>query len=343
MQNDIRPRVSIIVAAYNEEDAIAKKLNDLLRQDYPAEDLEIIVASDGSTDRTDDIVRGFAGQGVRLIQVKGRLGKTASQNAAVTQATGDILVFTDATTEIDTKATKNILRNFADPSVGCVGGRLTYVSVKRSAVGQGGESYWHYERNLKRMESTVNSLIGVSGCLYAVRRDIYKEIPPHLISDFVIALDTYESGYRVAYAEDAQSYEETLEDPKREFTMRARVVIRSISALCERRYLLNPFRHGLFAIQLLSHKVLRYLIPVFVIGVFVSNALLLDGPIFRILFLLQTLFYLSAVFGHILQTFHIKTRIGSQPYYFVIANLAALMGLIRYLRGERIVTWNPIR
>jgi len=341
-KDTITPKVSVIVAAYNEEAHLQDKLNRLLSQDYTQGLLEIIVASDGSTDGTDQIVESNRERGVLLCRVEGRKGKTAAQNHAVRMASGDILVFTDATTDIVEDGIRQIVQSFADPQVGCVGGHLVYVSREKSDVGRGGAGYWSYEKNLKRMEAAIGSLIGVSGCFYAVRRDIYEDIREHLISDFVVALGCVERGYRVAYEERAISYEETLENPDKEFSMRVRVAVRSYGALWEKRVLMNPFKYGMFAWQLLSHKLLRYSMPLFMLGTFVSNAFILDQWFYALAFAAQSGVYLLA---SVVQLTGAKSAGGllSKPYYLVLVNAAVLVALVKFLMGSRMITWTPVR
>lgn len=341
--SDITPAVSVIVTAYNEEKCIASTIAGLLGQDYPRTQMEIIVASDGSTDATDAIVREHESVGVQLLRVEGRQGKSAAQNSAVEVSRGEIVVFTDATTELETKAIRRLVRSFADPSVACVGGKLTYLSKGGSATGAEHSSYWKYERSLKAMESAINSLIGVSGCFYAVRKSLYAMIPPKLISDFTIALVTYEMGYRVVYEESAHSFEETLENAEREMSWRVRVAVRTYAALWAKRHLLNPWRHGLFAFQLISHKVLRYAVPAFLVAMIIANIALLDRPLYQASFLLQFGVYLSALAGYLLQRRGLCRGFLGKPYYFALANLAAVIALLRFLRGEHMITWTPIR
>ncbi|MGH8522696.1 MAG: glycosyltransferase family 2 protein [Gammaproteobacteria bacterium] len=338
---DITPTVSVIVAAYNEEGLIAGKISGLLAQDYPPTQMEIIVASDGSTDATDAVVTAHAG--VKLVRVEGRQGKSAAQNAAVEVAHGEILVFTDATTVIANDGIRKLVRSFGDSTVGCVGTKLTYVSKGGSATGAGGSSYWNYERWIKTMESTVNSLIGVSGCFYGVRKGLYEKIPPNLISDFTIALVTYEKGFRVVYEEGAQSFEETLEDSDSELSMRVRVAVRTYAALWAKRHLLNPFRYGLFAFQLISHKVLRYAVSAFLVTLFLANIALMGRPTYQATFLLQAGFYLGALAGYRSQRQGSRRGFLDKPYYFALANLAAVIALFRFLCGDHMVTWTPMR
>ena len=345
----IEPSLTVIIAAFNEQKDIAQKLELVLSMDYPAERRQIIVASDCSTDSTHDIVRSFAGRGVELVVLPQRGGKTAAQNLAVSQARGDILVFTDATTELAPDAFRRLVATFADESVGCAGAQLEYQSAAGTAVGRGGGLYWRYEKWIKDLESSTNSLIGVSGCLYAVRRSLYQPIAPDLISDFVIALDTFAQGNLCVYAPHALAFEKTNEDADREFSMRCRVVVRSINALVQRANMLNPLRYGFYALQLWSHKVLRYLVPEFLIAAFIVSVILAsDGSsrafAYRWLVALQLVGYVLVPLAYLLcRRLNIKTRLLSAPFYFVHANAAAFWGLVTYLRGSRQVTWTTVR
>jgi cellulose synthase/poly-beta-1,6-N-acetylglucosamine synthase-like glycosyltransferase len=341
--------VSVIIAAHNEEASIAEKLESTLRLDHPGPPIEIIVASDCSTDRTHEIVRGFQDRGVKLIVMPERRGKTAAQNAAARQARGEILVFTDATTRLPADAVRNLVQGFADPRVGCVGAALDYVSEGGTAVGKGGSLYWRYERAVKNLESRANSLIGVSGCLYAVAASVYAPIEPDLISDFTIALRTYEKGYITTYAAGTVSQEKTHESARREFEMRTRIIIRTIHALVRNARMLDPFRHGLFALQLWSHKVLRYLVPEFLLAVLCLSAVLAVRPgprtlLYQVLLGLQLFAYLAvpALYWAPVRA-GIRIRGLQAPLYFTQANAAAFWALVSYLRGERKVTWTTVR
>src|SRR5215510_185543 len=182
-RDDITPRVSVIIAAYNEERDIEDKLKNTLALDYPRDRMEVIVASDCSTDRTDEIVRSFSAQGVILRRQPGRFGKTVAQNRAAKAASGEILVFSDATTMYEPDAIRKIVRSFADPAVGCVAGQLIYADVSASAVGRGCRSDWGYEEFLRRCEGDVGAVVGVSGCLYAVRRTCHARLANDMIDD----------------------------------------------------------------------------------------------------------------------------------------------------------------
>ncbi|MGH8581580.1 MAG: glycosyltransferase family 2 protein [Gammaproteobacteria bacterium] len=343
LRSDITPPITVIVAAYNEERSIGAKIADLLAQDYPPGSKEVIIVSDGSIDGTDEIVRQHQASGLRYLRVEDRQGKSAAQNAAAEIAHGEILVFTDATTRLEPGALRRIVRGFADDTVGCVGGKLSYASRGGSGTGAGGESYWRYERSIKRMEGAISSLIGVSGCFYAVRKRLYEKVPPNLISDFAIALMIYEKGYRIIYEEAARCLEETLESGERELSMRIRVALRTYSALWAKRHLLSPARYGLYAFQLISHKVLRYAVPLLLIALFVSNLTLRGEPLYTLAFIVQATGYASALAGWVLQGRGPAGNLLNKPYYFVLANLAALIALLRFVRGQEMVVWTPVR
>jgi cellulose synthase/poly-beta-1,6-N-acetylglucosamine synthase-like glycosyltransferase len=344
----LEPTVTIIISAYNEEKAIRHKLERTLALDYPAEKLEVIVASDCSTDRTHDIVRELAPRGVRLVVLPERAGKTAAQNLAAAAAKGEVLIFTDATTELNRESLRGLTAGFVDPRVGCVGAELEYVSEGGSAVGKGGGLYWRYEKRVKQLESQVSTLIGVSGCLYAVRASAYRPIEPDLISDFVIAGDVFERGFITVYGGGTVSSERTHEETGQEFEMRVRVIVRTINALVRRARMLNPLRFGFFSFQLFSHKVLRYLVPELLIAIFASGLYLAvtggsSAPVYRALLIAQLAFCLAAAFGWLRQRLGLRLPFVHVPFYFLVVNLAALWALVLYLRGERKVTWTTVR
>jgi len=341
---DLALSVSIIVTAYNEEKGILAKLDNLLALDYPKELVDIIVASDASSDATDRLVRDCRSERVQLLRVEGRKGKTACQNAAAAIARGEILIFTDATTKLDARVPRALVRRFCAADVGCVGGRLMYESRTENVTGRGGEAYWDYEMGLRTAESALGSLVGVSGCLYAVRRRAYRDINPGLISDFVISMKMREQSLRTVLAADAVCYEETLNRGAHELSMRVRVAIRSINALvCERRFL-NPWRYGIFAWQLWSHKLLRYASPFFwLIALGTNVALAPQHPLYVALLLCQLAVILAGIMGFALQSVLAKLGMLSRPYYFLLTNMASFIAALRYARGERMVTWKPVR
>lgn len=343
-RSEIEPSVSLIITAFNEEKDIRRKLENTLKLDYPKEKFEIIVASDCSDDGTDDIVREYADRGVRLVRAQRRGGKTSAQNLAVEAAIGEVIVFSDATSIYETGAVRELVANFADPAVGCVAGRLSYVDPDDTTVGSGARSYWSYETLLKKGESSVCSLIGVSGCIYAVRRTAYRPMYPEACSDFLIATDVYRQGMRTVYEPAAVCTEETNRRSEKEMKMRIRVIAQTISDLWRNRDMLNPFKSGFFAVQLISHKVLRYGVPIFLALAFGASAFLAtSSTVFLLIFAAQSAFVAAAIIGWILERLGLRLGPFGIPLYFALANLASIAGFFQFLRGERYAAWDPIR
>src|ERR1700686_2148926 len=309
-RGEFQPTVSVIITAYNEELALAAKLENTMALDYPGELLEIIVASDCSSDHTDKIARQFGPRGVRLHRQTERFGKTAAQNAAVEVARGEIILFSDATSHYQPNVIRTLMPNFADPSVGCVAGRLVYVDKLDSGVGRGARSYWNYETFLKTHESRACSLIGASGCLYAVRRSAYVPLYHKACSDFIIATKMVEQGLRAVYEPDAICQEETNGRADKEMKMRVRVIAQTFTDLWRHRAMLNPFRNGFYAVQLLSHKVMRYFVPFFLMAIFAASAILTPGfLIYRIMFAAQLVGYACAALAWVLDRAGVRSRL----------------------------------
>lgn len=344
---DIEPDCTLIITAYNEEVSIAKKLENSLSLDYPKTKLQIVVASDCSNDRTHEIVEGFFARGIELLVLEERGGKTAAQNAAVAVATGEVLIFTDASTEFTSSTIRSLVQPFADSRVGCVEAELDYISDGETGIGKGAGLYWKYERWVKKAEASVNSLIGVSGCLYAVRKELYSDIAPDMISDFVIASEIHVLGYRTVYAHGAVSKEKTLENTRQEFDMRVRVAVRSINALVRYAKMMNPIKHGFFSVQLVSHKLLRYLVPEMMIALLIVNSVLVwsrnSSEVYDYLLVAHLSVYVLALLGWLTHSIGIRMPMVHVPFYFVQANVAAFWALVLYIGGERKTIWTPAR
>jgi len=337
------PSVTIVITAYNEEKCLRGKLENISRLDYPPELLDTLVVSDASSDATEEIARQFDPARVSVLRVEGRQGKTACQNAAAAIARSDILVFTDATTQIDPGAVRGLVENFADSDIGCVAARPVYLSREDNATSQGCASYWNYELRVRAAESSFGCLIGVSGCLYALRRSAYLPIDPGLISDFVVAMKMRQQGLRTVLAADALCYEHTLDRGSRELAMRVRVAVRSLHALMQERRFLNPLRYGRLAWALWSHKALRYASPVLWIAALVANIRQADHIGYRVLLIVQCALILAGVLGYFVQAKRSTSGLLGQPYYFLLTNVASLIATLRYLKGDRMVTWKPLR
>lgn len=339
------PSLSLIIAAYNEQDVIEARLDNALAADFPPGALEIIVASDGSTDRTRSIVAGYADRGVRLLDLP-RRGKIFALNDAVRSATGAILVFSDANTMVEPHALRKIARHFSDPQVGGVAGQTGYTIQEGSESSSSGESlYWRYDTWLKTMESRTGSIVSAHGGLYAVRRELYQ--PPTdaaVTDDFMISTAVVAQGFRLVFEPAARAWEVAVPKSDREFQRRVRLMTRGIRGVVQRRALLNPFRFGFYAIVLLTHKVLRRLVPPLLL-VLLGCSLVLHGiPFFRAALLFQTTFYAMALIGFWARKRQVGlNRVLLIPFFFCMANLAALIALARFITGERIDRWEPQR
>lgn len=343
LRGEFEPTVSVIITAYNEELSLEAKLENTLSLDYPRELLDIIVASDCSSDQTDEIVKRFASRGIILHRQPQRLGKTAAQNSAVEIARGEIIIFSDATSYYQPNVIRAIMPSFADPSVGCVAGKLIYVDRSNSQVGRGARSYWNYETFLKTRESRACSLIGASGCLYAVRKLAYVPLYPEACSDFIIATKMVEQGLRAVYEPEAICEEETNRRGDKELKMRVRVIAQTFTDLWRHRAMLNPWKQGLYAVQLLSHKVMRYFVPFFLIAIFIASATLTGFTFYQVFFFAQLAGYGCAALAWVLDSVGIRSRLLAFPQYFVLANVASLLAFYQFLRGERYAHWEPIR
>jgi len=338
------PTVSVIITAHNEAQDLAGKLENTLSLNYPKELLEVIVASDCSTDQTDEIAQSFSARGVKLYRQSKRLGKTAAQNSAIEQARGDIVFFSDATTMYQPDVLRLMIPSFADPSVGCVAGRLIYKDPSESNVGRGAKSYWGYETFLKQHESRVCSLIGASGCLYAVRRSAYVPLYPEACSDFIIATKMVEQGLRAVFEPDAICTENTNRGSNRELMMRVRVITQTLADLWRHRAMMNPFKSGFYAVQLFSHKVMRYLAPFcLLIALLSSGILATDSSFFMALFLAQVTVYLAAVASWLLERAGVRSELLAFPQYFALTNIATVVAFYKFICGERYASWQPIR
>lgn len=332
------PTVTLVIAAYNEEDVIGRKIENSLALDYPSEKLEIVVFSDASSDRTDEIVGSYADDGVRLVRVEGRVGKTECQNVVAESADGTILVFSDANSMYDPDAIRELVRGFA-PDVGCVVGELRY-----NDGGVEGESvYWRYERYLKRVESKLGSIVTGNGSIYAVRRSAYVPLPRDAVSDMAEPLSLVENGYRIGYAHGAIARERTGDSIGSELDRRIRIVTRSLHTISNHLGLLSPIRHPGFATKLVSHKLLRWHSPVFLAALFVSTIVLaaVEGnAVYVLALVVQVAFYGLAAVGALGERSGVRTPIPFHvPYYFLVSNYGMLRGLVNFLFRQNIVKW----
>lgn len=336
-QDDL-PSVSLLIAAYNEEAVIEERIQTALKTAYPADKLEIVIASDGSSDATPEIVRRFAGRGVRLLDYPERRGKATVLNSAFTEVTGEIVVLSDANTHTEPEAMRRIVRRFREPQVGVVCGRLILTDPQ---TGRNADSlYWRYETFLKECEGRLGALLGANGGIYAIRRTLYQPIPNGtIVDDFTIPLlAKLRTGCDLVYETEAIAREETPADVRAEFHRRARIGAGGFQSLKLLWPLLHP-RHGWTAFTFLSHKVVRWLCPFLLIGMLVTNALLWEHALYRYLLFGQLGFYALALLAGLLPG-HVKAlkplRLTTM---FVSMNAALFVGFCRWLRGSQKGAW----
>lgn len=341
----IEPVVSVVIAAYNEQSVIEATIENKLDQQYPADRLEVVVVSDGSTDGTDgrvqELCNRYPGR-VRLLRQEPRAGKTSALNMAVGELRGEIIVFSDANSMYAPDAIHALVGNFADPGVGYVTGKMVYISDDASATGEGCSSYMRYENFLRAQETAVGSVVGVDGGIDAVRKELFSAMRADQLPDFVLPLKVTARGYRVVYEPAALLREQALKSGADEYRMRVRVALRALWALRDMRQLFNPVRYGLFSLQLFSHKLLRYGVFLFLVSAAVCNlALLFDGMLYRMLLFAQVVFYALAMWGYEQSRVGKHSRFGYLPYYFVLLNMASAQAFAKFVMGKKQVIWEP--
>jgi len=339
------PKVSILVAAYNEEKIIAERIENLLSLHYPADALEILVGSDGSNDRTVEIAKTFLNyQNLRLFDL-GREGKVSVLNTLLKESTGDILVFTDANTMFKADALRHLVRHFVDERIGCVSGQLR-LRVKRNCTGSQGESvYWKYENLVKQMESSVGKLSGANGAIYAIRKELCPLIKEGIINDdFFVSTSVISNGYDVIMDQDAIAYEEPNDTLSSQFQRHIRDGAGHYQALAHFSKLLSPFG-GLNSFTYVSHRVIRWIAPFCIILVFILNALLISYNVTYLhLFNVQVGGYAVMVIYYFLQKYGVvKNRVINIPFYFLCVNLALILGFFKFMLGRQKRTWETQR
>lgn len=333
------PPVTLLIAAYNEARVIEAKLRNSLALDYPRAKLEIMVVSDGSSDATPETVASFAAQEVRSLFEPPRRGKTAALNRGVAAASGDIVVFSDANNDFDQDAIRLLVRHFKDATVGGVSGakKIYADSDREAAVGDG--LYWRYESALKHAESRLGSITAADGEIFAIRRNLFRPIDPALINDdAAITIDLIRSGYRVLYEPDAHSFEHASIHMEDDFHVKVRMVAGGFQTLFHYwRFLMLP--RGWFAFAFLSHKVLRWLMPLFLMAFAIASLSLYERGLGQLAITAQLLFYGLAVTGWRQRRTGALPNYLYIPLYFCTMNLAALLGLIRFLSGRQTTLW----
>jgi len=333
------PSVTFIVTVHNEEKRIKDKLENTLSLDYPKGKLQILVASDGSTDRTSEIVRRYGTRGAEIIDIPDRRGKENAQKEAVKHARGDIIVFSDVATAMETGGLRQLVSSFADPTVGCVSSEDRLLGRDGKPSGEG--LYVRYEMWLRALESRAHSLVGLSGSLFAARREVCDDFSGEMQSDFRTVLNSVKMGLRGVSDPLAFGLYQDTADQKREWNRKIRTVVRGLTVFFGHVDLLNVFQYGLFSYQLFCHKLLRWSVPFLLIAVFISNiALIQHAFMYRVLMLLQISLYSLATLGLLRPKMQdmIFIRV---PAYFLAVNASILFAWWQYLNGQRIITWTP--
>ena len=342
---DVTPSVSMVIACYNEEAGIEAKLQNLLAMDYPQERLEILIASDGSTDATEEIVRRYEDEGVNLLCLP-RGGKAQALNQAIEQASGEVLVFSDANSLYVPAAVRQLVRPFADPEVGGVAGNQCYRKTYTAGMAKSGEQgYWSFDRLLKTLESRAGNTISATGAIYAIRRCLFQPVPENVTDDFVTSTRVIAQRYRLVYEPSAICYEPLAGAAKSEFRRKTRVITRGLRGVWVMRELLNPFRYGFYSIQLFSHKVLRRLVVFPLIGLAILTPCLWNvHPAFRVLTILEAMFFGLAILGAFLSKGERSLgKVLSLPFYFCLVNAAVLVAVWNLASGRKINRWDPER
>lgn len=342
-KSEITPLLSVVVPAYNEEASIAAKLENVLSLDYPKAHLEIVVVSDCSSDRTDEIVRSFSDRGVRLYRMERRGGKISGYKAVLSSLTGEIVVFSDATSRLALDSLRKLARNFADESVGCTAGRLFYVDPGKADIAQGEQAYWSYELSVKQAEERIYSLTSVSGTFYAVRKELFPlTMADDLADDLIVVLNCVKNGRRVVMEEDAACQEFAVHADEAEISKRWRITVQNLRGLFSMPEMMNIRRHGWYAWMIISHKLFRILAPVFLLGILAASSILAPGSAFFAAVLVsQIVFYAcgaAAVFWK-----ENRPKFLTVIYYFCVTNAAILIGIIKFLRGYKAAVWETHR
>lgn len=336
------PKVSLIVPCFNEAEYIEDKIKNSLALNYPTDKLQLIFISDGSNDDTPDIIKKYSNQ-VLALHVPERNGKAAAMNRAVGFATGEILVFCDANTDLNADAITNLVKHYQHSSVGAVTGEKRIINKdKENASGAGEGIYWKYESFLKQLDSDFYTIVGAAGELMSYRKSLYRELPKDtLLDDLMQSMQIANDGYRVVYEKEAYAAETASANVQEELKRKVRIAAGAFQSMSRLPKAFNLFSNFKVAFLFISHRVLRWtLAPLSLLVIFITNVFLLNQhAIYNYLFAAQVLFYLMALLGWYLANKQIKVKALFVPYYFFIMNLCMYLGFIRFMRGKQSANW----
>jgi poly-beta-1,6-N-acetyl-D-glucosamine synthase len=336
----VEPTVTVVVAAYNEAEQIAGRIENLLELDYPRDKLDVVIASDGSTDATVEIARRYECPRVIVRAFPTRRGKAAVLNDVVPSVRGKIVLLADARQRFDLDAVRALVAGFADPRVGAVSGELMMAPNPSSAgFGKGVGCYWRYEKFIRRNESRANATVGATGAIYAIRRALFERIPEDtILDDVVIPLRIIREGYRVVFEPSARAYDATSATPRHEFVRKVRTIAGTFQLLARETWLFDPERNPLW-IETISHKALRLTTPLLQLGVFVANVALADSEPYVVLLAAQVLFYVAAAAGHTRRWARRSTFIVTVPYTICVLSSATVIGFVQFITRRQKATW----
>lgn len=333
------PKVTLIITAFNEEHRIEEKLKNTLELTFPASNLEIIVASDASDDNTDNIIKSYENEGIKLIRAEDRKGKENAQRLAIQASTGEILVFSDVATKLQPDGIQVIVSNFSNSDIGAVSSADRFVTHDGKLVGEG--AYVKYEMWLRDLESSVNSLVGLSGSFFAARRTVCDEWDISIPSDFNTALNSVRKNYVSISDNNSIGYYTNIKDDSKEYQRKFRTAIRGMSAVAKKFEVLNVFKYGLFSFQIWSHKIMRWLVPWFMLGLIVASFYLYaENFIYSSVVGLQLFFYSLVIVGFSLKPSR-NYFVFKIPYFFMQVNIAIAHASIAFLGGKRVTMWKP--
>lgn len=342
-KDDVTPSISIIIAAYNEEKHIAAKIKNTLASDYPHNKMEILVGSDGSTDKTVLIARSYESQSVRVYDFADNRGKTAVQNDLVQLSGNEILVFTDAASFLSKRTLKELVKAFADSRVGCVAGKMVFIDTEKNLTTASQGLYWRYESWLRELESRIGRLIGVDGPLYAVRRQCYVPLAANVISDLITPLLVAVQGKSVIIEEKTLVLEEPTNKSSQEMKTRRRITTRGLVGLRSHAGALFHAQHPWLAFQIISHKLLRWFVgPLVLLNLSVS-ILMADNLFFLAVTGMHLALYTAACMGWRYDRKGRALKWLKVPYYFCLVNAAALLGILDFFSGKQAISWKPVR
>lgn len=337
------PDVTILVAAYNEEQCIEDKIANTLNLNYPKDKLSILFVTDGSTDNTPSIITKF--HAVKLFHDFQRKGKIHAVNRVMKFVTTPIVIFSDANTLLNSLAVKNIVRHYQNEQIGGVAGeKRIYKNKEDNASGSGEGFYWKYESFLKKKDAEVYSIVGAAGELFSIRTELYQDPPDNIIiEDFYMSLKICTKGYRFMYEPEAYAFETASASVKEEWKRKVRICAGGFQAMAKLKPLLNPFRYGILSFQYISHRVLRWtLAPLFLPLVLIANvwlAIAAGSWFYGLTLIAQIAFYILALLGYLFSEKKVSIKGFFIPYYFTVMNLSVYAGFIRYLKGKQSVVW----